>query len=77
MGVPAVQSPAQIDIHNESSKIRGVGFEFAQRLSVLRHVGDIKLGRHKTFFHIVPEERLVLHQQKGPLVSQRRASGLT
>jgi hypothetical protein len=58
--LPAVRSLAQTDIGYKSTKTRRVGFEFAQRPSALRHVADIEPGLYKTFFQIVPDERLVL-----------------
>ena len=62
--LPAVRSSAQIDIGYKATKTRRIGFEFAQRLSALRYVADTEPGLYKTFFQIVPDEPLVLHQQK-------------
>ena len=62
--LPAVRSSAKTDIGYKSTKTRRVRFEFAQRLSALRYVADIEPGLYKTFFQIVPDECLVLYQQK-------------
>ena len=39
--LPAVRSSAQTDIGYKSTETRRIGFDFAQRLSALRHVTDI------------------------------------
>src|ERR1700722_72890 len=62
--LPAVWSPAQTDIGYKPAKTSWVGFDFAQRLSGLPHVRDIEPGLHKTLLQIVPDEPLVLYQQK-------------
>ena len=65
--LPAVRSSAQIDIGDQSNNPRRIGFEFAQRLSALRHVADIEPGLYEAFFQIVSDERLVPPPAKASL----------
>jgi hypothetical protein len=45
-------------------KREGSASEFAQCLSALRDVADIEPGLYETFFQVMPDEPLVLYQQK-------------
>jgi len=46
--LPAVRPSAETDIGYKSAKTRRGGFEFAQRLSALRHIAHIEPGLYKT-----------------------------
>ena len=46
--LPAVRPSAETDIGYKSAKTRRGGFEFARRLSALRHIAHIEPGLYKT-----------------------------